>query len=195
MNSDFINLISNSMDKASVNIYGANPTASKKPDTQRKSKSRPRPEKSDKVWERKHNVVIVRSSLKFRSLVFLAKNMLRKQFDTIELHAIDDYSYSTAVLAAQCLMKHKYVTMTRLKTKTVQTLQTEEKEGDIDKFTRLQPRLVVHLTKTAEFDSIYDDFENRFKQMVEAHDKDIAESEAPVQPSLKEQGVEIAVQE
>ena len=37
----------------------------------------------------------------------------------------------------------------------------------------LQPKLVVHLRKTAEFDSIYDDFEAIFKKVQEGHEEDI----------------------
>ena len=38
-------------------------------------------------------------------------------------------------------------------------------ENDFDPRVILQPKLVVHLKKTAEFDSIYDDFEAIFKKV------------------------------
>jgi len=40
--------------------------------------------------ERRHNVLIVRQGMKFRTLVIQAKNMLKNQFETIELHGVDD---------------------------------------------------------------------------------------------------------
>ena len=40
--------------------------------------------------ERRHNVIVVRSGMKFRTLVIQAKNLLKKQFDTVELHGVDD---------------------------------------------------------------------------------------------------------
>ena len=156
-------------------------------------------DKSDKAEkyvprERKHNVVIVRRNMGFKTLVVIAKDMLKKQFDMIELHAVDDKSFLTITLVTNCLMKYKYVTMSRIKTKTVQTIEHEQKkEGDIDHFTRLQPRLVIHLAKTSEFDSIYDDFESQFKKMVEEHQDDIAESEAPGQPSVDQENIDISV--
>lgn len=175
-----------------------------------KSRSRQRPaEKVEKVEKaevkqkreyyadkiRKHNVMIVRKNTLFKTLVVTAKNLLKKQFDTIELHAVDEASYLTITLVAQCLMKYKYVTLSRIKTKTVQTLEVEEKkEGDVDHFTRLQPRLVMHLTKTKEFDSIYDDFESQFKKMVEEHKEDIEDSEAQVDDQIDPEEVKIQLQ-
>ena len=124
--------------------------------------------------ERRHNVVIVRNTMTFKTLVMLAKTMLKNQFDTVELHAIDDQSYLTITLVAQCLMKYKYVTLSRLKTKTVQIYEEEEKS---DPYAKLQPRLIAHLTKTKEFDTIYEDFEGGFKKMLEEHKDDIDSSE------------------
>ena len=37
----------------------------------------------------------------------------------------------------------------------------------------MQPKLVVHLQKTPDFDSIYDDFEAIFKKVQEEHADDI----------------------
>ena len=51
------------------------------------------------------------------------------------------------------------------------------KDDDIDNRVILQPKLVVHLSKTAEFDSIYDNFESAFKKMKEEHAEDIQEIE------------------
>ena len=114
--------------------------------------------------ERRNNVIIVRQNIRFKTLVILAKNMLKSQFDSIELHGVDDQSYLTVSLVTQCLMKYKYVTMERLKTKTVQAMDGpktfgKEASHDADLRVVLQPRLVVHLKKTPEFDSIFDEFE------------------------------------
>ena len=40
--------------------------------------------------EKKHNVVVVRQGMKFRTVVIMAKNLLKNQFDTVELHGVDD---------------------------------------------------------------------------------------------------------
>lgn len=69
---------------------------------------------------RRHNVILVRQNVKFKTLVIQTKNLLKNQFDTVELHGLDDASYLTISLVAQCLMKYKYVNLARLKTKTVQ---------------------------------------------------------------------------
>ena len=103
--------------------------------------------------KRRHNVIVVRKSMLFKTLVIQTKNLLKNQFETIELHGVDDQSYLTIGLVANCLIKYKYVTITRMKTKTVQVPDDEKHNA------KLQPRLIVHLTKTPEFDSIYDDFE------------------------------------
>jgi len=145
--------------------------------------------KPGKVGQRRHNVIMVRKSVTFKTLVIQAKNLLKNQFDTIELHAVDDVSYLTISLVAQCLMKYKYVVMTRLKTKTHQTVEAKEggsgKEASKTNFAKhldedadpriiLQPKLVIHLQKTPEFDSIYDDFEAVYKKVAEEHEEEIA---------------------
>ena len=150
--------------------------------------SAPEP-KPSKVNQRRHNVIMVRKSVTFKTLVIQAKNLLKNQFDTIELHAVDDTSYLTISLVAQCLMKYKYVVMTRLKTKTHQTVEAKEggsgKEASKTNFAKhldedadpriiLQPKLVIHLQKTPEFDSIYDDFEAVYKKVAEEHEEEIA---------------------
>ena len=119
--------------------------------------------------KRRHNIIVVRKSMLFKTLVIQTKNLLKNQFDTIELHGVDDQSYLTVSLVANCLIKYKYVTVTRMKTKTVQIPDDEQ-----EKYAKLQPRLIVHLTKTPEFDSIYDDFESVFKKVAEEHEEDIA---------------------
>ena len=75
-------------------------------------------------------------------------------------------------------MKYKYVTMERLKTKTVQAMDGPRTFGKevpndySDHKVILQPRLVIHLKKTPEFDSIFDDFEAAFnKEMEEVKDE------------------------
>ena len=121
---------------------------------------------------RRNNVLIVRENTRFKTLVILAKNLLRDQFDSIELHGVDDQSYLTISLVAQCLMKYNYVEMSRLKTKTVQATKQDDTK------VVLQPRLVIHLTKSDKFDSIYDDFEKVFKKVEEENKEEIAISES-----------------
>ena len=151
----------------------------KKEKRQRKTRSAKRvvvdTEKTE-LKQRRHNVLVVRKTTSFKTLVMTAKNILKNQFDTIELHAVDEASYLTITLVAQCLMKYKYVTLARLKTKTVQIL--EDAEGHHHEAARLQPRLIAHLTKTAEFDSIYDEFEIKFKTMMEENKEQLEEHEA-----------------
>ena len=53
-----------------------------------------------KAEPRRNNVVIVRENTRFKTLVILAKNLLRDQFDSIELHGVDDQSYLTISLVA-----------------------------------------------------------------------------------------------
>ena len=65
-----------------------------------------------------HNVLIVRRTLPFKSLVIRAKELLKTKFDEIELHAVDDEAYLTVTLVTNCLKKYGYCTLTRLKTKT-----------------------------------------------------------------------------
>ena len=120
-----------------------------------------------KQFVKQHNVIIVRKTTFFKSLLVQTKNLLRNQFECIELHGVDDESFLTVSMVAQCLQKYKYVTLTRLKTKTHQTKirKDDSKAGtsssaaddDIDSNRIiLQPKLVVHLSKTPEFDAIYD---------------------------------------
>lgn len=147
------------------------------------------PSKTDttakKHFVKQHNVIIVRKTQNFKSLVVQSKNLLKNQFESIELHGVDDESFLTVSLVAQCLLRYKYVTMTRLKTKTHQTMlrNSDSKpsttiDEDIDQNrVILQPKLVVHLKKTPEFDTIYDDFEAAFKKMKEEHEEDIQEIE------------------
>ena len=71
---------------------------------------------------KQHNVIIVRRTTRFKTLVIQTKNLLKNRFDTIELHGVDDQSFLTVSLVAQCLLKYKYVTLARLKTKTHQTI-------------------------------------------------------------------------
>ena len=85
-------------------------------------------------------------------------------------------------------MKYGYVTMSRLKTKTVQAMDVPKSAGkepshDADHRVVLQPRLVVHLKKTPEFDSIFDKFEAVFNKEIEAH-KD--ELDGAVAPNMQE---------
>ena len=136
------------------------------------------PKKISKVHKkaepRRNNVVIVRENTRFKTLVIMAKNLLRDQFDSLELHGVDDQSYLTISLVAQCLMKYNYVEMTRLKTKTVQATKQDDSK------VVLQPRLVIHLTKSSQFDSIYDDFEKVFEKVKEENKEEIAISESAV---------------
>ena len=126
-------------------------------------------EEKKKVYEskpRRHNVIIVRGNVKFKTLVIQAKQLLKTQFETIELHGVDDQSYLTISLVAQCLLKYKYVTVSRLKTKTVQIHEEDDTSAN---YSRLQPRLIIHLTKTKEFDKIFDEFEAVFQKVVDDH--------------------------
>ena len=70
---------------------------------------------------------MVNRSYNFKSLVHKTKNLLKNSFEFVELHAVDDRSYLTISLVSQTLMKYKYVTLTRLKTKTHQTILRPEK--------------------------------------------------------------------
>ena len=168
-------------------------------------------EKKDSLAEHKwapkpkrHNVIIVRNTIRFKTLVIQAKNLLKNQFNTIELHAVDDESYLTITLVAQCLLKYGYVSMDRLKTKTHQTWDKQDfqkykgKETknvatsiykpsnhqkdieDADPKIVLQPKLVIHLSKCAQFDSIYDKFEENYKKAEEDHAEEIAIAEKNV---------------
>ena len=135
--------------------------------TKEEKKTRVASSKKSESAPRRNNVLIVRQNTRFKTLVILTKNLLKTQFDSIELHGVDDQSYLTISLVAQCLMKYGYVEMTRLKTKTVQA--TKEEDARVV----LQPRLVIHLKKSKEFDSIFDDFENVFKKVTEEHKDEI----------------------
>jgi len=148
--------------------------------------------------EKRHNVLVVRQGMKFRTLVIQAKNMLKNQFDSVELHGVDDQSYLTITLVTQCLLKYKYVSLSRLKTKTHQTWYKKENDAprgkdakskaamdDADSRIILQPKLVMHLKKSADFDKIYDDFEalhkknfeEEHKEEIEMNDKEAADDE------------------
>ena len=48
--------------------------------------------------ERRNNVIIVRENNRFKTLVILSKNMLKSQFNSIELHGVDEQSYLTVSL-------------------------------------------------------------------------------------------------
>ena len=141
-----------------------------------------------KDTDRRNNIIIVRQSLRFKTLVIKVKNILKNQFDSVELHAVDDQSFLTISLVTQCLMKYKYVTMARLKTKTVQTRTDignnfagkDADDYDADPRIILQPKLVVHLKKTPEFDTIYDDFEAIYKKVAEEHKDEIEIHDANV---------------
>ena len=131
-------------------------------------------------------MVLVKKTLNFKTLVAITKNMMKNQYDTIELHGVDDQSYVTVSLVSQCLIKHKYVEITRLKTKTVQAMdEVPEKGGrykkkqdaDPDLRVVLQPRLVVHLKKTPQFDESYENFEKILKNVEEEHAEDLAEQQ------------------
>ena len=71
------------------------------------------------------------------------------------------------------MIKYKYCTETRLKTKTVQTIH----RGDDMTSLRLQPKLVIHLRKTDDFDTVYDEFEAKFKKIIEEQQEVIEERE------------------
>ena len=141
-----------------------------------------------KDTDRRNNIIIVRQSLRFKTLVIKVKNILKNQFDTVELHAVDDQSFLTISLVTQCLMKYKYVTLARLKTKTVQTRTDignnfagkDADDYDADPRIILQPKLVVHLKKTPDFDAIYDDFEAIYQKVAAEHKDEIEIHDANV---------------
>ena len=113
--------------KATVAESKVNPVETKKAPRARKENAKVGDKDQKREYSvRKHNVIIVRKNTSFRTLVMLAKTLLKNQFETIELHAVDDQSYLTITLVCQCLMKYKYVTLDRLKTKTVQVLEEEK---------------------------------------------------------------------
>ena len=56
--------------------------------------------KKKQMKPKRHNVLIVRENIKFKTLVIQAKHLLKTQFETIELHGIDDQSYLTVSLVA-----------------------------------------------------------------------------------------------
>uniref|UniRef100_A0A7S3II50 DNA/RNA-binding protein Alba-like domain-containing protein n=1 Tax=Strombidium inclinatum TaxID=197538 RepID=A0A7S3II50_9SPIT len=150
---------------------------------------------SSKFKARRTNLVIVRKTLAFRAVVSIAKNLLKNQYDMVELHAVDDQSFLTVTLATQCLIKYGYVTLTRLKTKTVQAMDDPAKKDEssrkADPRVVLQPRLVIHLTKTAEFDEIFHDFETMFKTEEEQqHPEDLEAAKEGAEEERKEVVVE-----
>ena len=68
-----------------------------------KTTASPTKEEKKKIYEskpRRHNVIIVRGNVKFKTLVIQAKQLLKAQFETIELHGVDDQSYLTISLVA-----------------------------------------------------------------------------------------------
>jgi len=81
-------------------------------------------------------------------------------------------------------MKYKYVSLERLKTKTHQTWFKRDEDAkrgkearamdDADSRIILQPKLVMHLQKTPDFDKIYDEFEALYsKKFEEEHKEEI----------------------
>ena len=164
------------------------PRSSKTTDPRPKNSFAPPSRVPPKDTDRRNNIIIVRQSLRFKTLVIKVKNILKNQFDTVELHAVDDQSFLTISLVTQCLMKYKYVTLARLKTKTVQTRTDignnfagkDADDYDADPRIILQPKLVVHLKKTSDFDAIYDDFEAIYQKVAAEHKDEIEIHDANV---------------
>ena len=108
------------------------------------------------------NVMVVRQATSFRTLINNVKKMLREQSHTIELQAVDDESYATVSQVSECLLDYKYVTLNRLNKETHHTpmkkvMTTAADCADVEM--EEKPKLVIHLTKTEDFDEIYDGFE------------------------------------
>ena len=122
-----------------------------------------------------HNVIIVRRTLPFRPLLAITKNLLKDKFDSVELHGVDQESFVTIMIASNVLTKYGYCTLTRIKTKTHQAKTAEDDARVI-----LRPKLVVHLSKTPEFDQIQHDFEEKMTKAQEEAKEDLHAVEVSV---------------
>ena len=123
-----------------------------------------------------HNVIIVRRNFPFKALAAKVKSLLREKFEEIELHAVDTEAFLSLTIAANVLQKYGYCTISRLKTKTHQARESEDSDARVV----LRPKLVCHLKKTAEFDSIFDEFETRMKAATEEAKEDLHAVETSV---------------
>jgi hypothetical protein len=95
------------------------------------------------------DVIRVSSRREAKFYIYLVKEVLHKNsFDIVQLHGAGDLCISTIAKVVSLLTRMKYVYVSRIKTGSIQG-----RDG-----TKVV-KLIVHLTKTPEFQEMYDDFE------------------------------------
>ena len=96
----------------------------------------------------KSNLVMVSGKRPASFYIYLVKQLfLNEKYDMVELHGAGDRCINSAIKVVGVLVKYRYVTITRLKTKTL-----NGREGKVGK-------IIIHLAKTHDFEEIYKKFE------------------------------------
>ena len=97
------------------------------------------------------NVVRVGVRRNWTFYTFLAKKLFNEH-DTVCFHALDT-AITNAVEAAECLSKNGYATIKRIETQSID-MDRRSAQGTIKK-----AKIVIELTKSEDFQKIYDEYE------------------------------------
>ncbi|CDW85305.1 UNKNOWN [Stylonychia lemnae] len=102
------------------------------------------------------NIIQLRQERGVKFYIRLVKSLMKhKGFDTVELHGTGDAYIFDAVKITEVLLRYSYVTISRMKTKTIF-------QGD-----RRAAKIVIQLTKSADFEELYDKFQEIVSQKIE----------------------------
>jgi len=110
------------------------------------------------------NVVRVSTKRTPQFYIYLVKELFHKNnFDVVQLHGAGNTCVVSIARVVNTLTKRKYVAVARIKTGTIQG-----REGTkIGKF-------IVHLTKTDEFETIYDEFAKERAERIAKYEQEKA---------------------
>ena len=102
-------------------------------------------------------MIFLRQDRGVKFYIYLVKQLLHNHdFTFVELHGAGESNIFNSIKVTEVLTKYNYVTMTRIKTKTL--FKSSQKAA----------KIVIVLSKTTEFDRIYQEFEeNKAKRSEE----------------------------
>ena len=110
--------------------------------------------------ERPSNIVMVSNRRQPAFYVFLVKKLImNEKFDVVELHGAGDEAINSVARAAGILIRHKYCTISMIKTKTL-----EGRDSKLGK-------LIIQVSKGPDFDEVYKEFEDARERRVETYSK------------------------
>jgi hypothetical protein len=123
----------------------------------RRFETRP-PRENAQVKREQSNIIFVKQERSTKFYVYLVKQLFHNEkYDTVQLHGAG-FNIFSVIKVAEIISRFKYADIARIKTKAIENSQMGQKSA----------KLIITLSKTADFEKLYKEFEeSKAKSMEE----------------------------